>query len=74
MPKWEYRSLRINTELDKGKEHSESFQERDERIEASLAEMGKDGWELVGFLPLAGLAPHRNFWMYHAVFKRPAKD
>lgn len=75
MPKWEYRVLRIDSEFETEKGvHSESYKERDQRIEAAFAPLGTDGWELVGFLPLAGLAAHRNSWMYHAVFKRLAKD
>jgi hypothetical protein len=74
MTQWEYFSVRINTEFEGSKEtHFETFKKRDQRIEHTFAEMGKDGWELVGFLPLAGLAPSRNSWICHAVFKRPSE-
>jgi hypothetical protein len=70
---WEYRSVRIDTELERERDvHFESFKERDERLQRFFSEMGKDGWELVGFLPLAGIGTSRNSWIYHAVFKRPS--
>ncbi len=71
MAQWEYRFIRVKTELERENTNFETFAERDQRIERTFSEMGKDGWELVSFLPLAGLAAHRNSWMYHAVFKRP---
>jgi hypothetical protein len=72
MTYWEYRSVRINTELERDKDHCEFFKERDQRIESVFNQMGKEGWELIGFLPLANPAPSRNSWICHAVFKRPS--
>jgi hypothetical protein len=72
MPKWEYRVLTIDIESQKHKDgRHETEKERDNRIENSLGEMGKDGWELVSFVPAVVIVKSINPWLYHAVLKRP---
>lgn len=80
MAKWEYRVITMNTEYEVPFEGDlkDSPSSR-EIIESHLDEVGQDGWELVSFLPAPATHvadEHRftNPWMYHAVFKRPAKD
>ena len=76
MPRWEYHVITINTEYEvpydgdlKESPYSKNI------IQSHLNEMGKDGWELVSFLPApathaAAEVRFNNPWMYHAIFKR----
>jgi hypothetical protein len=53
-----------------------------EIIQFRLETEGRSGWELVALMPAHPSTSHSDFqdisvpnpWMYHAVFKRPAKD
>jgi hypothetical protein len=78
---WEYSVITINTEYEVpfGAKITDS-PESAAIIESHLNEMGRGGWELVSFLPALPMAQKwkgvefANPWMYHAVFKRQAKD
>ncbi|HEU4983623.1 MAG TPA: DUF4177 domain-containing protein [Acidobacteriaceae bacterium] len=74
---WEYRVITFNTEYEVpgGGKITDSAESK-QIIQDHLNEMGRDGWELVSFLP-ALPTPQKwkgnefaNPWMYHAVFKR----
>jgi hypothetical protein len=79
MAKWEYSVITINAKYEVTSagnitDSTESLV----IIGKHLNAMGKDGWELVSFLP--AMLPQKlkgnesaNSWMYHAIFKRQSK-
>lgn len=80
MPKWEYSVITFNTayEVPFGANITDS-PESAAIIELHLNEMGREGWEIVSFLPALPMArkwkgEDANPWMYHAVFKRQVED
>ena len=75
MTQWEYRIITLITEAGKDQTgHHETTKERNQRVERSLSEMGKDGWELVMLVPTALKGAYSDPWMYDAIFKRPCED
>jgi hypothetical protein len=80
MAQWEYRVITINTEYEIPFEGdlTDSPESR-EIIETHLDELGRDGWELVSFLPapathVADSNRFTNRWIYHAIFKRLIRE
>jgi hypothetical protein len=80
MARWEYQVVTMNTEYEVpwGGELEDS-PDSYKIIQSHLNEMGRDGWELVAFLPAP--ATHikeqvrfNNPWMYHAIFKRSVEE
>ena len=78
MTVWEYLVETINSEYEIDKEGNiESSPSSENIVQARLANLGDEGWELVTFLPAAP-AKHfkgmpQNPWLFHAVFKRPGQ-
>jgi uncharacterized protein DUF4177 len=74
--KWEYRVVPI---FAAGYDSDESAGKRDQEIENCLSNMGKEGWELISFLPevrppdVVSADWAASTSMYHAIFKRLAE-
>ncbi len=78
--RWEYRVITINTEYEVpfGGKITDS-PESGTIIDSHLNEMGREGWELISFLPALPMSQNwkgtiANPWMYHAIFKRLGKE
>ena len=77
MPQWEYHVETINTEYQKDR-HGEidTSCKLEHLIQPRLDALGRDGWELVAFLPALPATSnimelYENPWVHYAIFKKP---